>query len=180
MTLISYKKVHQNVKILIYEYPFAEKVNGNLHQIILDKSTPGDKNYNTGKVHMTSWTSFDDFGLIGNWVKTIVDSFGGKLHPIDVDTSLPATDIKLTNIWGQWYEVGDFQSSHSHWPNHWSFCYYVNTPPGSSPMIFDNSRLKIKAKSGQLIIFPGWINHSVPKNNGYGRSVISGNLCYKR
>ena len=180
MTLISHKKISQDVRVLIYEYPFAEKVNGKLHQTILDHSTYGDRNPNIGQVHMTDWTSFKQFELIGNWAKTIVDSFGGKLHPIDVKTSLPPTNCKLTNIWGQWYEVGDFQSSHSHWPNHWSFCYYVNTPKGSSPMIFDKSRLKINPKAGQLIIFPGWVNHSVPKNRGHGRSVISGNLYYER
>ena len=47
-------------------------------------------------------------------------------------------------------------------------------------MIFDKSRLKINPKAGQLIIFPGWVNHSVPKNKGHGRSVISGNLYYER
>jgi hypothetical protein len=180
MTLIFHKKIFQDVRVLVYQYPFSEKVNSELHQIILNNSTRGDKNPNIGKVHMTSWTCFNEFKLIGNWVKTIVDSFGGKLHPIDVDTVLPSTNIKLTNIWGQWYEIDDFQSSHSHWPNHWSFCYYVNTPPGSSPMVFDKSKLKIKPKSGQLLIFPGWVNHSVPKNKGYGRSVISGNLYYER
>ena len=47
------------------------------------------------------------------------------------------------------------------------------------PMIFDYSSLKIRAEEGQLLLFPGWVKHSVPPNKGYGRSVISGNLFYE-
>ena len=72
MTLISHKKISQDVRVLIYEYPFAERVNGKLHQTILDCSTPGDRNPNIGQVHMTDWTSFEQFKLIGNWVKTLL------------------------------------------------------------------------------------------------------------
>ena len=179
MTLISHKKISQDVKILVYQYPFASKVNKDLHKLILEKATPGDRNPNTGRVHMTSWRSFDEFKIISQWAKQIVDGFGGKLNPLDVDTYLPPTNVKVTDLWAQWYDIGDYQSSHSHWPNHWSFCYYVNIPPRSSPMIFDHSRVKIKAQKGQLVLFPGWVKHSVPPNKGYGRSVISGNLFYE-
>ena len=81
MTLISHKKISQDVKVLVYQYPFASKVNKDLHKLILEKATPGDRNPNTGSVHMTSWRSFDEFKIISQWAKQIVDGFGGNVVP---------------------------------------------------------------------------------------------------
>ena len=57
--------------------------------------------------------------------------------------------------------------------------YYINTPKGSSPLVFSESRKKIYPKSGQMIIFPSWIRHEVPPNKCEGRSIIAGNFYYK-
>ena len=112
MTLISHKKISQDVKVLVYQYPFASKVNKDLHKLILEKATPGDRNPNTGRVHMTSWSSFDEFKIISQWAKQIVDGFGGKLNPLDVDTNLPPTNIKVSNLWAQWYDIERYVPSY--------------------------------------------------------------------
>ena len=113
MTLISHKKISQDVRVLIYEYPFAEREMENFIKLFLIIQLPGDRNPNIGQVHMTDWTSFKQFELIGNWAKTIVDSFAGKLHPIDVKTSLPPTNCKQLMFGDNGMKWGDFQSSHS-------------------------------------------------------------------
>ena len=77
------------------------------------------------------------------------------------------------------YNKGDYQVSHNHLPNHWSFVYYVNTPRGSSPLVFESSGMKFRPKAGQVIIFPAWLMHYVPSNKCEGRMMIGGNLAYK-
>ena len=84
----------------------------------------------------------------------------------------------MMDLWGQVYNEGDYQISHSHLPSHVSFVYYVNTPKGSSPLVFAQSGKKVKAESGKMVIFPGSIYHHVPKNKCEGRSVIAGNFYY--
>ena len=84
--------------------------------------------------------------------------------------------MKLTHLWGQLYNEGDFQESHDHVPHDYTFVFYVNTPEGSSPIVFDSSMEEIQPTSGMLLVFPGWVKHSVPKNKCEGRSIIAGNL----
>ena len=84
----------------------------------------------------------------------------------------------MNNIWGQWYRKGDFQIAHTHYPNQWSFVYFVNTPRGSSPLVFSRSKKKVAAKAGNMVIFPSWVRHQVPPNKCEGRSVIAGNFFY--
>ena len=57
--------------------------------------------------------------------------------------------------------------------------YYVNTPKGSSPLIFEAGNKKIDPKEGYLILFPAWLTHFVPPNKCEGRSVIVGNFYWK-
>ena len=87
--------------------------------------------------------------------------------------------LELKEIWGQLYNKGDYQVSHNHLPNHWSFVYYVNTPRGSSPLVFTNSKKKVAAKAGNMVIFPSWVRHQVPPNKCEERSVVAGNFYYK-
>ena len=72
--------------------------------------------------------------------------------------------LQLRQLWGQWYAKGDYQLSHTHLPNHWSFVYYVNTPRGSSPMIFTDGGKRIKAEAGKIAICPAFLRHHVPEN----------------
>ena len=87
--------------------------------------------------------------------------------------------LKLVEVWGQYYKKGAYQISHYHSHSDWAFVYYVNTPEGSSPLVFDKSDRMVYSKAGELVIFPGWLIHHVPENEGEGRSVISGNLSYE-
>ena len=38
------------------------------------------------------------------------------------------------------------------------FVYFVNTPKGSSPLVFPTSGKKVKAEAGTLVIHPGVLN----------------------
>ena len=81
-------------------------------------------------------------------------------------------------MWGQVYQEGHFQKFHNHIHNDWAFVYYVNTPTGSSPIVFREIRKRIRPTEGMLIMFPGWVDHYVPPNQCNGRSIVAGNLVY--
>ena len=71
-----------------------------------------------------------------------------------------------------------YQESHWHLPYHWSFVYYENTPRGSSPLVFTQSRKRIRVKEGNFVIFPAGVEHYVPRNKCDERSAVAGNFYY--
>jgi len=162
----------EQTKIHIHQYPFAETLNPILHKIIMDRADKEDM----GAI-MTDYFSFGvpEFEKIGNYALNLIRGWEWSL-----DTPVRRNDpLTLYNIWGQWYRKGDFQVSHTHYPNQWSFVYYVNTPRGSSPLVFTNSKKKVAAKAGNMVIFPSWVRHQVPPNKCEERSVVAGNFYYK-
>jgi len=162
----------EEAKIHIEEYLNAEKINPILHRIILEKSVHEDM----GAI-MTDWMSFDvpEFKRIGDYAFNIIREWKWSL-----DTPVRKKDpLILNNLWGQWYRKGDYQIAHTHYPNQWSFVYFVNTPRGSSPLVFNTSNKKVPAKAGNMVIFPSWIRHEVPPNKCEGRSIVAGNFYYK-
>ena len=62
-------------------------------------------------------------------------------------------------VWGQYYKEGAYQISHYHSHSDWAFVYYVNTPQGSSPLVFDKSEKEVYSEAGEVVIFPGWLRH---------------------
>ena len=108
-----------------------------------------------------------------NYTHSFILKFNVDLDPENIE-------MELYNLWGQVYSKNDYQQAHCHLPHHWSFVYYVNTPRGSSPLVFEQSKRKIYPKEGEVIIFPGWIRHYVPPNKCEGRSIIAGNFTYKK
>ena len=163
--------IHEEAKIHIHEYPFAEKINPVLHKLILEKSV----NEDMGAL-MTDWESFSvpAFEQIGDYAISLIRGWKWSL-----DTPVRQEDpLKLSNLWGQWYRKGDYQIAHTHYPNQWSFVYFVNTPRGSSPLVFTTSNKKVAAKAGNMVIFPSWMRHHVPPNKCEGRSIVAGNFYY--
>tara|TARA_B100000287_G_C20289647_1_gene645398 strand:+ start:35 stop:547 length:513 start_codon:yes stop_codon:yes gene_type:complete len=162
-------KVFQRTVVKTFQYPFAEKLNPILHDIILEKADRED----LGAVMMpwNSGLSIPEFKKISNWVMRIIQ--GEDL------TWTKTWDLSLLDLWGQYYKKGNYQTTHTHEPCHWSFVYYVNTPKGCAPLVFTDTNKKIFPKSGMLVLFPGWLRHHVPYNKCKEiRSIISGNLVY--
>ncbi len=91
------------------------------------------------------------------------------------------------DCWGAIYSKGDYTKTHEHWPMIWSWVYNVECCERCSPLSFDDASgvrkglpygyHSIQPKSGNMILFPGWIRHSVPKQEcDHDRIVIAGNL----
>jgi len=165
-------RINEKVNIHTCFYPHFERFNPILHKIIMQRASMR----NMGAT-MTEWrcniVPFREIAQYALKVITQEDTCLESAYKCDYP-------LQLRDLWGQWYKKGDHQISHSHLPTHWSFVYYVNTPRGSSPMIFTTSGKRIKAEAGKIVIFPAFLQHYVPENNGEGRSVISGNFFYNR
>ena len=164
-------QVFQRTQVHTYEYPFAERLNPKLHDIILEKAVNRDFG-----ATMTSWKEcFDikEFRTIADWVQKIILGFNQK---VVID---PIFDLKLKELWGQYYKKGDYQIEHHHNPLSWSFVYFVKAPKGSAPLVFTSSNKKIVPKAGMLVLFPSWIEHYVPKHKCEEiRSIVSGDFVY--
>ena len=144
----------QKVPVYIDHYPGSEKLNPKLHRLILEKVYGSNK----GAIQTSDY--------VIKIIRGVVE------HQ-------PSWELYLSDLWGQYYNKGDFQDVHNHNPAHWSFVYYVNAPKGSSPLVFTTSGKKIKPEAGKVVIFESRLNHKVPSNKCNDRCVISGNFIYE-
>tara|TARA_Y100001963_G_scaffold104277_1_gene143690 strand:- start:277 stop:807 length:531 start_codon:yes stop_codon:yes gene_type:complete len=162
------KMINERLRVAEYEYPLASKLNPELHQIILGLPDAQQRRVSL-KAKMTEWrTENKKFDIVKEFVKKfIIRDFSNG-------------EVICSECWAALYNKGDHTDIHNHEPSFFSFVYYVNTPKGSSPLIFDTSGYKIKPISGRLVIFDSKLNHRVPTNRCDGRSVISGNFIYKQ
>ena len=102
--------------------------------------------------------------------------------------------LEIKNIWENHYLENDFQEKHNHPQSHFSFIIYkkvINSntifynpslsimsayynPKLLKNLNYFNESFKPECKSGQIIIFPSFIEHMVVKNND--SITIAGNI----
>jgi hypothetical protein len=86
---------------------------------------------------------------------------------------------RISSMWGAIYRQGDWADYHTHGPNKTSWVYYLQADQTKgSPLVFDNTGYEIVPATGQLIMFPSWLGHSVPKfepGDDSERIIIAGN-----
>ena len=93
-----------------------------------------------------------------------------------------STPIKCrtADCWGVLYKKNNFAVAHAHWPNIWSWGYYVKVPQGSSPLVFPEGKegnYYVFPQAGDLVIFPAWIKHEVPPSTvDEDRMLVGGNI----
>ena len=93
-----------------------------------------------------------------------------------------STPIKCraSDCWGVLYKKDDYAVAHAHWPNIWSWGYYIKVPKDSSPLVFPEGKegnYYVFPQVGDLVIFPAWIKHEVPPSTiEEDRMLVGGNL----
>lgn len=148
-------------------------VNENLERQILEYGDKQQRKTNV-KAHMTDWF-MQDSSQEFQWVCNRAIDLAAKNNPHQVD-------MMSYDCWGAIYREGDRTIMHNHWPHLWSFVYYVKCPDSSAPLMFDrciqpNGTIqRILPKTSLMVLFPGWVNHSVPEHSGKDRIVVAGNL----
>ncbi len=139
---------------------------------ILDCGDVQGRSTNVKATLMTQWKMQSvEFDMLDGWIQNeIMNRMGGPINAPDIIKH----QLYLLDCWGVVYNKGDYTRSHIH-NCAYSFVYYVRSPKGSSPLVFDTSGRKAKPDEGKIVIFPGLIKHSVPNNRCDGRVVIAGN-----
>ena len=112
---------------------------------------------------------YKEFKTISDIVLTYAEKMGST--PIKCRTS---------DCWGVLYKEKDFAVAHAHWPNIWSWGYYVKVPQGSSPLVFPEGKegnYYVFPQVGDLVIFPAWVKHEVPPSAvEEDRMLVGGNI----
>ena len=112
---------------------------------------------------------YKEFKTISDIVLTYAEKMG----------STP-TKCRTSDCWGVLYKKNDFAVAHAHWPNIWSWGYYVKVPQGSSPLVFPEGKegnYYVFPQVGDLVIFPAWIKHEVPPSAvEEDRMLVGGNI----
>ena len=90
------------------------------------------------------------------------------------------------DCWGAVYRKGEYTKKHNHWGNLWSWCYYLEVPPDAPPFRFEDitamgesepSSFDVYPKENDLLVFPSWVSHSVPKSESNSeRIMVAGNI----
>ena len=92
----------------------------------------------------------------------------------DITKHLADTNFVCHEMWGIHYEEETSTRVHSHWPYQFAFGYYVRMPE-YAPIVFPTANYEYNPKAGDLVLFPGWIQHEVKPVSGE-RIMLAGNL----
>ena len=173
-------KIRENYDIIVETLPDYEYLNKalvresliNLERGLVNKTTfsnlvGADKIYTDDPSNTSS-------PLLARWVGDKIRSYYNRK-----DASVQIT--YSIDMWFARYNKNDSCTSHDHLPFAlFSFVYFVNTPKGSSPLVFTSSGKKIKAEEGKVVIFPSMMKHHVPSNKCENRLVVAGNVMSLR
>lgn len=108
--------------------------------------------------------------------------------------------IAITGCWANINPPGSYHPMHHHPNNYLSGVYYVAVPAANSNILFQDPRGQasmiapkprqythmtangavIPCKEGRLLMFPSWLKHTVPPNEGQAERIsISFNLMFR-
>ena len=165
-----------------YRLKDSEEVNAALIEVIRSEGDKQNRNTHV-KATMTSWqipinpkiqpySKFFDF-----LHKCFVDNLTKLWLPMDYNQHEPKHSYALTSIWGVIYREGDHTELHNHFSAPFSFCYYLKMDDPPTPLRFESIDYSLVPTESTLVLFPGWMDHRVPKIDSKGeRIVITGNF----
>lgn len=141
----------------------------------------------SAKCLMTKWNMHEDyetFRVVGEAAIEVANlcPVAKRTKP---DGSPDDVPLYIKESWGLVYGKGHTCEEHNHWPSLWSYTYCVEACKKCAPLMFNDSANKdtpfhLFPETGQLIVFPAWLNHSVPKQEcEHTRTMIAGNLNVK-
>jgi len=139
------------------------------------------------KCLMTKWNMHDDyltFRMVGEEAIEVANlcPLAKRTKPDGSPDDIP---LYIKESWGLVYGKGHTCEEHNHWPSLWSYTYCVEACKKCAPLMFNDSAnegtpFHLFPETGQLIVFPAWLNHSVPKQEcEHQRVMVAGNLNVK-
>ncbi|HEY6980895.1 TIGR02466 family protein [Reyranella sp.] len=169
--------------------PFNSKLKAEIEKIISPRpKVPAGSNWQTPQ-DLHTRPAFADF------VKLVETAARGVARFLQVDQH-PMT---ITGCWANINPPGAYHPTHNHPNNYLSGVYYVAVPESGSHIVFQDPRPSMimprprqftrltanaadaESKPGRLLIFPAWLRHSVPANDGQTERIsVSFNLMFKQ
>jgi uncharacterized protein (TIGR02466 family) len=176
--------------VIIDESDLADALNGELERLILAKRTehPGLRLSNR-----RGWQSTHDFASwSGEPGRQIVERAVklANAHSIGPGGSPPRWNVEA---WANVSEPGGFNMPHIHGGTYWAAVYYVCVGDGEGGQLVLHDprmpalrmhapgvrfkgagpelRVDIKPKAGLMVLFPGWMSHSVEPWEGSGERI---------
>ena len=163
------------MKLPIYETNLlsAKKIDQKTHDTLIQKilAYPDVMKRQTNvKANMTDWRMHmkdDDFAKVATAAEVVARTmrYGSTHVDGDVHTKRKGQSPRLMTeeCWGASYGKDEYTQEHNHWPATWSWCYYLQVPKGSSPLVFREAGVMFEPKVGDLVVFSGQAEHHVPK-----------------
>ena len=122
-----------------------------------------------------------------DWFMQETDSDFKKVCDFAIDLAMENSpsegSLMPYDCWGVIYNKGDHAISHDHWRHMWSWVYNVECCIDCSPLTIDDCcegsilSYEILPHEGNMIMFPGWIKHTVPEQEcDHERIIVAGNI----
>jgi uncharacterized protein (TIGR02466 family) len=182
--------------VWISEIKNHEKINEDLKKFIYSEKE--DDPVGKRKSNIKGWHS-KQFKLQDESLKKFLDTLSEKIREATIDMGWDTENqiIKITSMWSIINKKGSFNERHHHGNSSLSAAYYVNADENSGDLVFydprnaftfshpDNSQINdlnaqtksIAPKSGMLVLFPSYLDHSVnASSSSEDRVVISFNV----
>ena len=168
-------KVKHRATLLIGKYPFHEVLKKEALSL-LENINPISSEYTHVKATHTEWNWQPNNLQVIKFKKYILNEIHTKCRYHYMGSGEPITP-EMINFWGNVYFKGDYAECHHHLPFSISFSYFLKTKWYDSPLVFNDSGKRIRPKEGTYIIFPSFLEHSVPKHRyNHTRVTLSGNV----
>ena len=169
-------KVTHSCKILIGDYLFQRQLKEEV-LTLLKTSNPIPKESTHVKAYHTEWNWHPDNLRIKNFKFFMLGEIERRYDPGSMKGAKTAP-LRMGNFWANVYNTGDYANSHHHNPYAFSFVYFLKCEEYHSPLIFSESRKKVRPKEGRFVAFPSYLTHHVPQHRyNDTRITLSGN-CF--
>ena len=164
-------EVTEKLAVVEFLYPDPDDLCGVLYDYIKDLPKIGyepsvNASMSERRIHEKQNPALMQFLL---WLQKVIQS---NTHIFGKEGCL-----RLEEVWGTTFKKGDNIVPHNHMPFAWTWIFYVNTPVGSSPLVFSDSKHTVEVAKGKLLIFEGRLQHEVPECTVDGRCILSGNIA---
>lgn len=128
----------------------------------------------SNKTYVRGWHSRFHTHLYSNDFDELIKEVESRLRP----KLRKNCDCKVEECWTIMYEKGDKVDVHAHDAMQYSAVYYAYAQNSKTPLKFEGN-IEIIPKTGQLLIFPGYLKHWVPViEESDGRISVAFNISY--
>ena len=112
--------------------------------------------------HLSSWRSDWKTHKKDLRFNILIDFTIQALENLHLELFHSNQNFGCVEMWIAQYDKEDHAERHYHYPLDWSAVYYINVEDNASPIIFGED-LKVQPENNMMLLFPGWLNHRVPK-----------------